>query len=92
MLGAIPLSGLAGHHRYAHISAFRCDKVNPVGLGLPRVCSEDSVRLAFRHPDPEACAQWQPQALAQTWEPLLREPWILDMDLTVKPSYGLRES
>ena len=93
-MGAIPLSGLAGCHRDAHIGAFRCDRVNAVGLGQPRVCSAESVGLAFKHTDPEACAQWQPQpqALAQTRKPLLREPWILDMDLPVKPSYVLGES
>jgi hypothetical protein len=91
VLGTILLSALAGHHRYAHITALRCDKVNPVGLGMTQVCSEDSVRLAFKRTDPEACAQWQQQALAQTWEPLLREPWILDMDMTVKPIYGRQE-
>ena len=91
VLGTILLSALAGHHRYAHITALRCDKVNPVGLGMTQVCSEDSVRLAFKQTDPEACAQWQQQALAQTWEPLLKEPWILDMDMTVKPIYGHQE-
>jgi hypothetical protein len=69
VLGTILLSALAGHHRYAHITALRCDKVNPVGLGMTQVCSEDSVRLAFKRTDPEACAQWQQQALAQTREP-----------------------
>jgi hypothetical protein len=91
VLGTILLSHLAGHHRYAHITALRCDKVNPVGLGMSRVCSEDSVRLAFKETDPAACAQWQQAALAQTWEPLLQEPWILDMDMTVKPIYGHQE-
>ncbi len=91
VLGTILLSALAGHHRYAHITALRCDKVNPVGLGMTQVCSEDSVRLAFKHTDPEVCARWQQQALARTWEPLLQEPWILDMDMTVKPIYGRQE-
>jgi hypothetical protein len=38
--------------------------------------------------DPELCARWQQQALTQTWEPALKHPWILDMDMTVKPIFG----
>ena len=91
VLGTLTLAILAGHHRYAHITALRCDKVNPVGLGMSQVCSEDSVRLAFKGLDPALCAQWQQQALAQTWEPLLKHGWILDMDMTVKPIYGHQE-
>jgi hypothetical protein len=37
VLGTILLSALAGHSRYAHIAALRCDKVNPVGLGMTEV-------------------------------------------------------
>jgi len=91
VLGTLTLAILAGHHRYAHITALRCDQVNPLGLGMSRVCSEDSVRLAFKDTDAASCAQWQQQALAQTWEPLLKHPWILDMDMTVKPIYGHQE-
>jgi len=91
VLGTIVLALLAGQHRYAHITALRCDKVNPAGFGMSRICSEDSVRLAFKRLDPEACARWQQQALARVWEPLLKHPWILDMDMTVKPIYGHQE-
>lgn len=91
VLGTISLAILAGHHRYAHITALRCDQVNPVGFGMSRVCSEDSVRLAFKEVDPEACARWQQKALAETWGPVLKHPWILDMDMTVKPIYGRQE-
>jgi hypothetical protein len=91
VLGTLTLAILAGHHRYAHITALRGDQVNPLGLGMSRVCSEDSVRLAFKDTDAASCAQWQQQALAQTWEPLLKHPWILDMDMTVKPIYGHQE-
>ena len=38
---------LAGQNRYAHRTALRADTVNPQGLGMSRVCSEDSVRRAF---------------------------------------------
>ena len=47
VLGTILLSVLAGHWRYAHISALRGDGVNPALLGMRKVASEDSVRRAL---------------------------------------------
>src|ERR1700759_4846451 len=44
LLGTVLLSVLAGHRRYAHITALRCDPVNPQLLGMGKVCSEDAVR------------------------------------------------
>ena len=66
VLGTATLAILTGHCRYAHIAALKCDRVNPVGLGMSQVCSEDSVRLAFQHTDPTACAQWQQATLERT--------------------------
>jgi hypothetical protein len=47
VLGTILLSVVAGHWRYAHISALRGDGVNPGLLGMSKVASEDSVRRAL---------------------------------------------
>ncbi|MCK7576793.1 MAG: hypothetical protein MZV65_13490 [Chromatiales bacterium] len=47
VLGTAVLSILAGHHRYAHLSALRADIINPPLLGMSRVVSEDSVRRNF---------------------------------------------
>ena len=91
LLGTITLAVLAGQHRYAHVTGLRADRVNPQGLGMGTVCSEDSVRRAFADADPEACAAWQRGALQQTWRAALRWPWILDLDVTVKPIYGRQE-
>lgn len=91
LLGTITLSVLAGQFRYAHITALRADTVNPQGLGMTKVCSEDSVRRAFKDADPQACAQWQCEALRETWLPALRHPWVLDLDVTIKPIYGHQE-
>ena len=44
LLGTVLLSVLAGHRRYAHITALRCDPVNPPLLGMRKVLSEDAVR------------------------------------------------
>ena len=91
LLGTITLAILAGQNRYSHVTALRADTVNPQGLGMTRVCSEDSVRRAFADADPHACAAWQTGALRQAWLPALRLPWILDLDVTVKPIYGRQE-
>ena len=91
VLGTATLAILAGHCRYCHIAALKSDRVNPHALGMTRVCSEDSVRLAFKETDHDACARWQQATLASTWEPALKLPWILDMDMTVKPLYGHQE-
>ena len=91
LLGTITLAVLAGQNRYAHVTGLRADTVNPQGLGMGKVCSEDSVRRAFADVDPKACAAWQSGALQHTWRAALRWPWILDLDVTVKPIYGKQE-
>jgi hypothetical protein len=91
ILGTMVLSVLAGHWRYAHITSIRADGVNPPLLGMGKVVSEDSVRRAFMAADGEACGQWQLAHQRRCYEPLLAEPWILDIDTTVKPLYGHQE-
>jgi hypothetical protein len=91
VLGTILLSVLAGHRRYAHVTALRFDGVNPQLLGMRKVCSEDSVRRAFTDVEPAECTAWLQRHLRISYEPLLREPWILDIDSTVKPLYGHQE-
>ncbi len=51
VLGTMTLAVLAGQNRYAHVTALRADTVNPQGLGMTRVCCEDSVRRAFADAD-----------------------------------------
>ena len=87
-MGTLVLSVLAGHWRYAHINAIRGDGVNPELLGMTKVASEDSVRRAMKALDEDANAQWMKEHLKASYEPLLQEPWILDVDTTVKPLYG----
>ena len=91
VLGTMFMSVLAGHKRYAHMSGIRGDGVNPALLGMSKVVSADSARRAFRLADAEACEAWQVRHLRRCYEPLLYEPWILDIDSTVKPLYGHQE-
>ena len=88
VMGTLVLSVLAGHWRYAHINAIRGDGINPELLGMTRVASEDSVRRAMKALDEAASGQWMKVHLKASYEPLLQEPWILDVDTTVKPLYG----
>ncbi len=48
VLGTAMLSMLAGHKRYAHIAALRCDAVLPELLGMKKIVSEDAIRRAFK--------------------------------------------
>jgi len=91
ILGTVMLAVLAGHKRYAHITTIRSDSVLPQLLGMKRVRSEDAVRRAFQQGEEEAWTAWTRKHLRATYEPLLSEPWILDMDATVKPLYGHQE-
>jgi len=88
VLGTLLLAVLAGHWRYAHISAIRGDGVNPGLLGMTKVASEDSVRQALKGMDEEESGVWLKKHLKASYEPLLEEPWALDIDTTVKPLYG----
>ena len=91
ILGTVMVSVLAGHRRYAPITTLRCDPVNPPLLGMNRVVSEDAVRRALSKIEAEAGRVWLQEQLDYCTRPLLREPWILDVDTTVKPLYGHQE-
>jgi len=91
VLGTVLLSVLAGHRRYAHMTALRCDPVNPPLMGMARVVSEDAVRRALDKIEEPAGLAWLQRHLDYTTRPLLSEPWILDVDTTVKPLYGHQE-
>jgi len=91
ILGGILVTLLSGHKRYAHINALRHDPVIPPMLGLDEFPCEDSVRRAFQRGDHERYTLWMDQSLNRTFGPLLTEPWVLDIDATVKTLYGRQE-
>ena len=91
LLGTVLLSVLAGHCRYAHITALRCDPVNPPLLGMRKVVSEDAVRRGLAKIDEAAGLAWLQNHLDYCTTPLLSEPWVLDIDSTIKPLYGHQE-
>ena len=88
VIGTAVLGILAGHWRYAHLTALRGDSVSPALLGMSRVVSEDAVRRGFGKIEAAAGEAWLHRHLQETVEPLLSEPWVMDCDTTVKPLYG----
>ena len=91
ILGTILCGVVCGHRRYAHITAMRADPVLPKLLNIERLRSEDSVRRAFAKQDEEALTLWIDKQMGKTFEALLGEEWVLDLDATVKTLYGRQE-
>ena len=91
VLGTLFLSVLAGHRRYAPISSLRCDGVTLALLGMSKVVSEDAVRRALKAMDETAGSAWLERHLDACIGPLSGEPWILDVETTIKPPYGSQE-
>ena len=91
ILGSLLLSVLSGHRRYAHICTLMNEKVNTEFLGMTKVVSDDSARRALKRIDEDQGIQWLQEHLQACYEDLLKTPWILDVDVTVKPLYGHQE-
>ena len=91
VLGTWMLAILSGHKRYAHVTAMRCDGVNPGLLGMSKVISEDALRRGLSAICEAQGVGWLDRHLDQSVAPLLDAPWILDVDTTVKPLYGKQE-
>ncbi len=91
VLATFLLSILAGHSRYAHVTAIRDDGIHPELLGVAQLVSEDAARRALKKIDEAAGIAWLDEHLGKTTRPLLSTPWILDVDGTVKCLYGKQE-
>jgi len=91
VLGTALLAILSQHTRYAHIAALRNDPVCPALLGMGKTVSEDTVRRGLARICEAGLDAWlAPHAFA-TCMPLLHEPYVLDIDSSVKPIYGRQE-
>jgi hypothetical protein len=91
VVGTWVLSALAGHKRYAHVTALRSDQVLPELLGMAKIVSEDSLRRALSAMPEQAGLDWLQRHIDQCTFPLLGERYIIDIDTTVKPLYGRQE-
>lgn len=91
VLGTLMLGMLAGHRRYAHISALRGDAVAAQALGMNKIVSEDALRRALERIHEAASTAWMRPALMHSVRQALDKPWVLDIDATIKPLYGRQE-
>lgn len=91
VLGTILLSVLGGHKRYAHITAIRADNVNPRLLGMNKAISSDTVRRSLESVDEDEGIKWLEDSLVYSYGSILTEPWVLDVDTTIKTLYGKQE-
>ena len=91
LLGTLVLSIVTGGQRYAHVNALRHDGINPALLGMKKVCSDDSVRRGLSKMEVDKGIDWLHAHLLDPLRPILQEPWVLDVDSTVKPIYGQQE-
>ncbi|TCU84948.1 hypothetical protein EV671_10511, partial [Roseateles saccharophilus] len=63
VLGTLVLAILAGHKRYAHVTALRGDAVAAQALGMSKVVSEDALRRALQRIDEPSSEAWLRPAL-----------------------------
>jgi hypothetical protein len=91
VLGTLLLALLAGHKRYAHITALRGDAVAAQALGMAKVVSEDALRRALERIDEAASTTWMRPSLMHSVREALDRPWVLDIDASIKPLYGRQE-
>jgi hypothetical protein len=91
VLGTAFLSVLAGHTRYAHASSLYGDTVASELLGMNKTVSHDSLMRGIAKLDEQEALEWQQNHLFKCCAPLLNEPYVLDIDPTVKPIYGHQE-
>ena len=91
VVGTWALAALAGHKRYAHVTALRTDAVLPELLGMKKIVSEDSLRKGLAAMPEQPGLDWLQGHIDASVRPLLRERYIMDVDVTVKPLYGHQE-
>ena len=71
--------------------AVRGDRLNPPLLAMGRTVSAEVVRRAWRRLDETAGLRWLGGELRACVEPVLSQPWILDIDVPVKTIYGRQQ-
>lgn len=91
VLGTLLLSVLSGHTRYDHIDTIYGDTVSTELLDVNKTVSSDSARRGWKRMEEDSCRRWQQDHLRTTYEPLLNQSYVLDIDSSVKPLYGKQE-
>ncbi|MGB0717875.1 MAG: transposase [Alphaproteobacteria bacterium] len=98
VLGEIVLSVLSGQTRYAHMASLANAQLDAQTLGMEKIPSEDSTRSALKKlvgmdgaVDKLETQRWMRGCFDQLQSGCLEVPWVLDIDVTVKPIYGKQE-
>ena len=91
VVGTASRSILFGHWRCAHINSVRGDTLNPPLLGMRHVLSEDVVRRALKRIDERPGLEWLSGELSACVQPVLSQPWNMDIDVSAQPLYGHQE-
>jgi hypothetical protein len=86
------LAVLAGHRRYAHITALRCDTGEPAFARHAQGAQRGLGAAGLSKIDEAQGLPWLQKHLDYCTPPLLSEAWVLDMDSTVKTLYGYQDS
>ena len=79
------------HKRYCQTASLFGDKVAAEVMGLNKIVSHDSLSRGLAKMDETLAESWMQEHLIKTYEPLLAESYILDVDPTVKQIYGHQE-
>jgi hypothetical protein len=69
----------------------RADAVNPGLLGMSGVVAEDTLRRALKAIEERTGTEWLSRHIGRTVLGVLDAPWILDVDVTIKPLYGKQQ-
>jgi hypothetical protein len=85
VLGTLMMGVLAGHRRYAHITALRRDAVGAQAPGMNKLVSEDALRRALERIDETASTAWMRPALMHSVREALAKPWVQDIVAAIKP-------
>jgi hypothetical protein len=91
VMGTALLSVLCGHWRYAHINAVRGDGINPGLLGMTAPSARTPCAWASAASTRNPGLDWLSDQILGSISPALGLPWILDIDVTVKPLYGRQQ-
>jgi hypothetical protein len=82
------LAILAGHKRYAHITALRADAVSPQILGMNKIIGKDALRRSLSRMSAQQSQDWLANELIRSVQAALGTPWVLDIDTLIKLFYG----
>ena len=98
VLGEILLSVLEGQTRYAHMASLANAELDAQTMGMEKIPSEDSIRTALKKlvgmdgtVAKSKTQRWLQGCFDQLRPGCLEVPWVLDIDVTVKPIYGKQE-